>query len=70
MISTMRVLVIRHHDVDYTGFVGEAFEARGAGLAVHLFPGDGQLPPLSGVDHVLVRGADSSVNDPRDLDRQ
>jgi GMP synthase-like glutamine amidotransferase len=59
-----RVVVIRHHDIDSAGFVGDAFEARGAELAVHLVPDDGPLPALDGVDHVVVLGAVSSVNDP------
>ena len=60
----MRVVVIRHHDVDSAGFIAAAFEARGAVLAVHLFPDDGPLPALDGVDHIVVLGAISSVNDP------
>jgi len=60
----MRVVVIRHHDVDAAGFIAAAFEARGAALDVHLFPDDGPLPALDGVDHVVVLGAISSVNDP------
>ena len=60
----MRVVVIRHHDVDSAGFIADGFEARGAALAVHLFPDDGPLPALDGVDHVVVLGAVSSVNDP------
>jgi GMP synthase-like glutamine amidotransferase len=60
----MRVLAIRHHDIDTVGFIGEAFEARGASLAVHLFPDEGPLPALDGVDYVIVFGAVSSVNDP------
>ena len=60
----MRVVVIRHHDVDSAGFIADAFEARGAALAVHLFPDDGPLPALDSVDHVVVLGAISSVNDP------
>ena len=60
----MRVLVIRHHDVDTAGFIAEAFEARGAALDVHLFPDDGPLPGFGGVDHIVVMGAVSSVNDP------
>jgi GMP synthase-like glutamine amidotransferase len=60
----MRVIVIRHHDVDSAGFIADAFEARGAELAVHLFPDDGPLPALAGADHVVVLGAVSSVNDP------
>jgi GMP synthase-like glutamine amidotransferase len=59
----MRVAVIRHHDVDSAGFIGAAFEARGAELDTHLFPGDGSLPALDGVDHVVVLGSFWSVND-------
>ena len=59
----MRVVVIRHHDVDSAGFIAEAFEARGAELDVHLVPDDGPLPSLDGVDHVVVLGAVNSVND-------
>ena len=62
-----RVVVVRHHDVDSAGFVAAAFEARGAELDVRLFPDDGPLPELTpgdGVDHVVVLGAVSSVNDP------
>jgi GMP synthase-like glutamine amidotransferase len=58
----MRVAVIRHHDVDSASFVGEAFEARGAEFDVRLFPG-GSLPALDGVDHAVVLGSYSSVND-------
>ena len=60
----MRVTVIGHHDIDSAGFIGDAFEAQGAELTVHLLPDDGPLPALDGVDHVLVLGAESSVNDP------
>jgi GMP synthase-like glutamine amidotransferase len=59
----MRVLVIRHHDVDSAGFIGEAFEARGATLDTRLFPDDGPLPLIDGFDAVVVLGAISSVND-------
>jgi GMP synthase-like glutamine amidotransferase len=60
----MRVVVIRHHDVDSAGFIAEGFGARGAELDVHLFPDDGPLPAFDGVDHIVVLGAISSVNDP------
>ena len=60
----MRVLVIRHHDIDSAGFIADAFEGRGGELSVHLFPDDGPLPSLAGVDYVVVLGAVSSVNDP------
>ena len=59
-----RVIVVRHHDIDSAGFIAEAFEARGAGLSVHLFPDDGPLPPVDGADRIVVLGAVSSVNDP------
>src|SRR5690242_5785504 len=60
----MRVLVIRHHDVDTAGFIADAFEARGAEITMHLFPDEGPLPSFGGVDHIVVMGAVSSVNDP------
>src|SRR5580693_388638 len=47
-LGRMRVLVIRHHDIDSAGFIADAFEARGAGLEVHLFPDDGPLPAFDG----------------------
>jgi GMP synthase-like glutamine amidotransferase len=57
----MRVIVIRHHAEDSAGFIGEAFEALGAELITHLFPGDGEPPELDGVDHVLMLGAVPSI---------
>src|SRR6202451_1390610 len=60
----MRVMAVKHHGVDSAGFIGAAFEALGAEIAVHLLPDDGPLPALDDVDHVLVLGAESSVNDP------
>ena len=60
----MRVVVIRHHGVDSAGFIGDAFEDRGADLAVHLLPDDGPLPAFGGADHIVVLGAIASVNDP------
>jgi GMP synthase (glutamine-hydrolysing) len=59
----MRVVVVRHDDVDVAGFVGDAFQARDAEFAVHLFRGDGPLPALGSVDHRVLLGSDSSVND-------
>lgn len=59
----MRVIVIRHHAEDSPGFIAEAFKARGAELSIHLFPGDGALPALDGVDQVVVLGAIPSVNE-------
>ncbi|HUZ24024.1 MAG TPA: type 1 glutamine amidotransferase [Streptosporangiaceae bacterium] len=59
----MRVIVVRHHGIDDAGFIGDAFVARGGEIAVHLFPDDGPLPTLDGVDHVIVLGAKWSVYD-------
>ena len=59
----MRVAVIRHHEEDSAGFLAEAFEARGATLSVHLFPKPDPLPPLDGLDHVILLGATCSVYD-------
>jgi GMP synthase-like glutamine amidotransferase len=59
----MRVLVIKHHEIDDAGFIGAAFEARGAALQVHLVPDAGALPPPDGIDHVVVLGAAWSVYD-------
>jgi len=59
----MHVLVVRHHDIDDAGFIEAAFVARGAEIAVHLVPDDGPLPPLAGVDHVVLLGAKWSVYD-------
>ena len=57
----MRVIVVRHHAIDDAGFIADAFAARGAELSVHLFPKGGPLPPLDGVDHVIILGAVWSV---------
>jgi GMP synthase-like glutamine amidotransferase len=59
----MRVIVLRHHEEDTAGFIGAAFEARGATLSAHLFPGDGPLPALDGMDHIVVLGATYAVYD-------
>jgi GMP synthase-like glutamine amidotransferase len=65
----MRVIVVRHHRIDDAGFLGDAFRARGAELTVHLFPEDGPLPALEGVDHVVVLGAAWSVYDEQAVGR-
>lgn len=59
----MRVVVIKHHEIDDAGFIGAAFAALGAELSEHLFPADGPLPSLDGMDHVVVLGAAWSVYD-------
>ena len=57
----MRVTVVRHHEEDSAGFIGDAFEARGAELTVHMFPSEGPLPAPAGVDHVILLGATFTV---------
>jgi GMP synthase-like glutamine amidotransferase len=59
----MRVVIVRHHEEDSAGFIGAAFEARGAELIEHLFPQDGPLPAPDGIDHIVVLGATFSVYD-------
>jgi GMP synthase-like glutamine amidotransferase len=61
----MRVIVVQHHAIDDAGFIADAFRARGAELTVHLFPKGGPLPPLAGVDHIVVLGAVWSVYEDR-----
>src|ERR1700691_6195024 len=58
----MRVTVISHHEEDSAGYIGAAFEARGADLSVTLVPKE-DLPALDGVDHVVVLGAVWAVYD-------
>jgi GMP synthase-like glutamine amidotransferase len=59
----MRVAVVRHHEEDSAGFIGEAFEARGAALSTVLFPEQSPLPDLTGVAHIVMLGSTSSVYD-------
>jgi GMP synthase-like glutamine amidotransferase len=59
----MRVTVVRHHEEDSAGFIGDAFASRGAELAVHLFPKEGALPEPGGLDYVVLLGASFSVNE-------
>src|SRR2546423_15008122 len=61
--ALMRVVVIRHHEEDSAGFIGAAFEARGAELSSHLFPADGPLPEPAGFGHIVMLGSTSSVYD-------
>src|SRR5215472_5255420 len=61
----MHVVAVRHHRIDEAGFIADAFAARGAQVQTHLFPREGPLPGLDGVDHVVVLGASWSVYDER-----
>ena len=57
----MHVLVLRHHEEDSSGLVGEAFAARGATVDSHLYPDEGPLPTLDGYDHLVILGSTASV---------
>jgi GMP synthase-like glutamine amidotransferase len=62
----MRVAVVRHHEEDSAGFIGAAFEARGAELSTVLFPKQGALPEPAGLAHIVLLGATCSVYDEGD----
>ena len=57
----MRVLVVRHHEEDAPGLVGEAFAALGATVETLLYPKEGDLPGPGDADHVVFLGAQTSV---------
>jgi GMP synthase-like glutamine amidotransferase len=59
----MEVVVVRHHEEDSAGFIGAAFEARGARLSSILFPKEGSLPDLAGVAQIVLLGSTCSVYD-------
>ena len=59
----MRVVVVRHHEEDSAGFIGAAFEARGATLSTLLYPKEGALPDTDGLAHIVMLGSTSSVYD-------
>ena len=59
----MEVVVVRHHEEDSAGFIGAAFEARGARLSTILFPKEGPLPDLNGLAHIVLLGSTFSVYD-------
>ena len=59
----MQVVVVRHHEEDSAGFIGAAFEARGARLSTILFPKESALPELDGLVHIVLLGSTCSVYD-------
>src|SRR5262249_62033082 len=61
--ALMRVVVVRHHEEDSAGFIGDAFAARGATLSTVLYPKEGPLPDLGGLAHIVMLGSTSSVHD-------
>lgn len=59
----MRLVVLRHHEEDEPGLVGEAFEARGFDVAVHDGARPGPLPDPEAADVAVVLGSVWSVYD-------
>lgn len=58
-----RALVLRHHEEDRPGLVGEAFEARGFELRVALMNAQSETPSLEGVDVLVILGSKCAVYD-------
>jgi len=59
----MDVLVLRHHDEDDPGLIGEEVERRGARLRIHHVLTDGPIPEAKGYDFCIILGSKSSVYD-------
>ncbi len=57
-------LVLRHHEEDHIGLVGDALSDRGWSLSSYLVVPGMDWPPLEAVDLVVVLGSKSSVYDP------
>ncbi len=58
-----RALVLRHHDEDHPGLVGEAFAARGFELHVVMMNESTPTPSVEGYDVLLILGSSSAVYD-------
>jgi GMP synthase-like glutamine amidotransferase len=58
-----RALVLRHHEEDSPGLVGEAFAARGFDLDVVLMNEHSATPTVDGYDAVIVLGSTHAVYD-------
>ena len=59
-----RALVLRHHEEDNPGLIGEALASRGFELSVVLFNEASPTPSLDNVDLVVILGSSSAVYDP------
>ncbi len=58
-----RALVLRHHDEDRPGLIGDAFEARGFELRVAMMNAHSETPTLEGVDVLVILGSKCAVYD-------
>ena len=58
-----RVLVLRHHDEDHAGLIGEALVARSFELEVVMMNETTPTPSLEGFDAMLILGSSNAVYD-------
>ena len=58
-----RALILRHHDEDRPGLIGEAFETRGYELEVALMDSSSSTPSLDGADVLVILGSKCAVYD-------
>lgn len=58
-----RLLVLRHHDEDHAGLIGDAFVARGFSLDVVMMNESTPTPSVRGYDVLLILGSSSAVYD-------
>ncbi|MHB8517642.1 MAG: type 1 glutamine amidotransferase [Acidimicrobiales bacterium] len=58
-----RALVLRHHDEDRPGLVGEAFEARGYDVDLVMMNETSVTPSLEGYDALIILGSKCAVYD-------
>jgi GMP synthase-like glutamine amidotransferase len=62
-LAVTRALVVRHHDEDDAGLVGEALEAAGVTLETVMLTPSHQTPDVAGYDILVVLGSNDSVYD-------
>jgi GMP synthase-like glutamine amidotransferase len=58
-----QILVLRHHDEDHAGLIGDAFVARGFTLDVVMMNEGTPTPSVEGYDILLILGSSSAVYD-------
>lgn len=58
-----RALVLRHHDEDHSGLIGEALEARGYEIDLRMMDESSESPSLDGYDIFVILGSKSAVYD-------
>ena len=63
MAETARILVLRHHEEDHPGLIGDAFVERGFHLEVVKMNEETPTPSVEGYDILLILGSSSAVYD-------